>query len=773
MGKNKQYFARGFSFDQSTLPDENEIEDDLQVELAEVEAGERFIHLTSTAEELARLDLTSLNSLYLYRSPDGVHFDEVNVSVSPYFIGLWLGDGSRKHSTIYNFHETEVIDFLREYALSLDLFLSWQGRLSYAIVGKEPSANKVWPNERPPEGRDPVRDHPRMARKTLIQTRRANGWTLLPFQPGKRRQWIPPAAQGELPSSPPSTPGKATAEDSSPPASRPDSRLSSRTEMSDSEDEIQTPRPKRNLTLTNSDLSGAIRSRRRLDDPQSLNMLSSLSIDDALSTKESDVLSQAGSFSDDSIPAPVGIAANPQLPEEIDEELEDNLDDDFAYLETESAAEDPAIDMEGSDMEDSDSESELEIDLQGPNGEVPRTGVRNENDIIEGRRRIRRLHREGGLGDLRDEEMDELVGEVLNDEEGALESKKNVLLRRLRELGILAPYGAKGPETDRKRIPDCYLFNSRAVRLQVLAGFIDSDGSYDYVGSWYTISQSELWHTKLFDDLLRLIGSLGFSTSVGRYMDSYRKDGSEKWYRRVRLTGDLESIPCLLGRKIASHRYKPVTSAWSIKTIKLEKVKRQWYGFAVSGDRKFLRSDFLVLHNSGFEESMKFKSSLSLNCPPSASGLALTIRVDQCATARSITDPESSIHDVVVADHQSSQRLRKLNLSLSTVLPGFWHSGGPSEGRAQAYLIGWFPGPARSHWVLHARQDPHAQDLPHPALPCPLVAEDVSRSFERRVLTAATSLSSWTFAKSSIKRWKRFRLRPFRRRRSTRESRTR
>jgi len=35
-----------------------------------------------------------------------------------------------------------------------------------------------------------------------------------------------------------------------------------------------------------------------------------------------------------------------------------------------------------------------------------------------------------------------------------------------------------------------------------------------------------------------------------------------------------------------------------------------------------------------------------------------------------------------------------------------------------------FPGTARPDGHLHARQDPHTEDLPHPDLPCSLVAED-------------------------------------------------
>lgn len=67
---------------------------------------------------------------------------------------------------------------------------------------------------------------------------------------------------------------------------------------------------------------------------------------------------------------------------------------------------------------------------------------------------------------------------------------------------------------------------------------------------------------------------------------------------------------------------------------------------------------------------------------------------DERPAQRSQSDSESPIHALVVADHQPSQRLRRL------------------------------PGPAGSHRHLHARQDPDAQDLADSNLPRTLVAED-------------------------------------------------
>lgn len=50
-----------------------------------------------------------------------------------------------------------------------------------------------------------------------------------------------------------------------------------------------------------------------------------------------------------------------------------------------------------------------------------------------------------------------------------------------------------------------------------------------------------------------------------------------------------------------------VAHSFEVKDISLETEKTEWAGFRVDKDQLYLRHDYLVLHNSGFEESMKFK----------------------------------------------------------------------------------------------------------------------------------------------------------------------
>jgi pre-mRNA-processing factor 8 len=54
-------------------------------------------------------------------------------------------------------------------------------------------------------------------------------------------------------------------------------------------------------------------------------------------------------------------------------------------------------------------------------------------------------------------------------------------------------------------------------------------------------------------------------------------------------------------------RFIPQAHSFNIEDIVLEAEPTEWAGFRVDKDQLYLRHDYLVLHNSGFEESMKFK----------------------------------------------------------------------------------------------------------------------------------------------------------------------
>ncbi|EEQ33074.1 mRNA splicing protein PRP8 [Microsporum canis CBS 113480] len=197
-------------------------------------------------------------------------------------------------------------------------------------------------------------------------------------------------------------------------------------------------------------------------------------------------------------------------------------------------------------------------------------------------------------GTLEEEEQEQLLKQTTGLPPN--NSGINSLLQALRGVGVLAEPGSTEPETDRKRIPAVFLNNSRAVRLAVLAGLIDSDGC-----------KSERWHSALFWDTVALARSLGFSvwTKLRMVWNPTRTVQHPQLFAQI--LGNLKEIPCLLSSKKAMDRFTPQTHSFMVTDITLEPEATGWAGFRVDGDQLYLRHDYLVLHNSGFEESMKFK----------------------------------------------------------------------------------------------------------------------------------------------------------------------
>lgn len=60
-------------------------------------------------------------------------------------------------------------------------------------------------------------------------------------------------------------------------------------------------------------------------------------------------------------------------------------------------------------------------------------------------------------------------------------------------------------------------------------------------------------------------------------------------------------------RKNRVERFIPQAHSFIVEDMFLESEATEWAGFRVDKDQLYLRHDHMVLHNSGFEESMKFK----------------------------------------------------------------------------------------------------------------------------------------------------------------------
>ena len=166
----------------------------------------------------------------------------------------------------------------------------------------------------------------------------------------------------------------------------------------------------------------------------------------------------------------------------------------------------------------------------------------------------------------------------------------NEFLNSLRKYGLL----------NNKHIPDTYKYNSRKVRLEIIAGLIDSDGHLGRNGG-YDFNMTRK-NEKLCDDMIEVIRSLGFVSYKTHNIKTCTngKNGLVKCECiRFGIDGEgIEDFPVLLQRKKASPRQSPKNVLVSgIKDIKILP-DQEYYGFELDGNNRYLHADFTVTHNS-------------------------------------------------------------------------------------------------------------------------------------------------------------------------------
>jgi superfamily II DNA or RNA helicase len=145
-----------------------------------------------------------------------------------------------------------------------------------------------------------------------------------------------------------------------------------------------------------------------------------------------------------------------------------------------------------------------------------------------------------------------------------------------------------------KHIPIEYKYGSRRVRLDVIAGIIDTDGHYDGKGGYSVIQKNEV----LLDDFVFIARSLGLAAYKVKTIKKCCNNGVVGSYYKAGISGNINKIPCKIKRKIAPERRQKKDVL--VSGIKVEWCKNQaeWYGFEVEGDHLFLLGDFTVTHNS-------------------------------------------------------------------------------------------------------------------------------------------------------------------------------
>lgn len=151
-----------------------------------------------------------------------------------------------------------------------------------------------------------------------------------------------------------------------------------------------------------------------------------------------------------------------------------------------------------------------------------------------------------------------------------------------------------------KHIPTEYKCNSKQVRLQLLAGLIDSDGSVGKGGSIDYITKKE----ELANDIVYICRSLGLAAykkkSIKRCTNSTKTENHFDVYFRVSISGDIDQIPLRIERKkeMLSERKRiknVLNTGIRVTPVGVD----DYYGFQIEGpDKLFLLGDFTVTHNT-------------------------------------------------------------------------------------------------------------------------------------------------------------------------------
>lgn len=178
----------------------------------------------------------------------------------------------------------------------------------------------------------------------------------------------------------------------------------------------------------------------------------------------------------------------------------------------------------------------------------------------------------------------------------ASKTTTNQFHTQLRELNVL----------NNKHIPDCYLFNDRETLLQMLAGLIDSDGTYTKNKHTVEITQYE-GRKHLVDQIEYVCHLLGMRVSRDiriskeRVLNGKIIKGGVKQYRINILWGH-SVIPSKLPRKQSTDRDNTKNKSQLDRldsNFRVEKLgSGEYYGFTLDGNQLFLLKDFSVCHNS-------------------------------------------------------------------------------------------------------------------------------------------------------------------------------
>lgn len=175
--------------------------------------------------------------------------------------------------------------------------------------------------------------------------------------------------------------------------------------------------------------------------------------------------------------------------------------------------------------------------------------------------------------------------DITSGKQGGIMKDRNRLISTLRKYNVW----------NNKHIPQVYLTNTRKIRLELLAGLLDSDG-YLKANNVFEITQK---NKTLVNDIVFLSRSLGFKVTISEVTKNCHYLGEIKSgkYQRIFISGNTEEIPVKIFRKQANTRKSNKDPlVYGITLQRLE--EDDYYGFEIDGNRRFVLGDFTITHNT-------------------------------------------------------------------------------------------------------------------------------------------------------------------------------
>lgn len=187
--------------------------------------------------------------------------------------------------------------------------------------------------------------------------------------------------------------------------------------------------------------------------------------------------------------------------------------------------------------------------------------------------------------EIHDDLLNRFPGKIISKDGDCDRIRIDGLTKLLRENNILG----------HKHIPHIYKTASREQRLELLAGLLDSDGTYTKKSGYEIIQKQK----ELADDIVFIARSLGFNATIHPKIGEIKSINFKGNYYRVHIGINLLGIPCRVLRKQAQHienaKRKRVALGFNIEKLGVD----DYYGFTISGNSLYCLEDFTVTHNCG------------------------------------------------------------------------------------------------------------------------------------------------------------------------------